>query len=112
MRRTGAASGLQWSGLLAMLAAVLFPPLFIVGLVLLCLGFVRAREFVCSCCGNKVVETSTLCPTCRASLREEPSLPWGWLTLILVALMVAGFVYVQPEMAKNFVTSLRAILAK
>lgn len=114
IRNSKAASGWQWSGLLLIVFGVLMPfflglPI-LVGIALLIVGSIKARGYICGLCGNGVAETSNLCPTCQARLSAEPTLPWGWMTLGLMALLIAGFAYMRPDLASECVGWLRGLL--
>ncbi len=57
-------------GLLVLLTGIFNPILLILGIVLITWGFQCSHKKICSECGNKVEDTSKLCPACKVTFTD------------------------------------------
>jgi DNA-directed RNA polymerase subunit RPC12/RpoP len=60
---------------IAWLYALGFLTFGIVWIIALCITIFNPLKYVCGNCGNQVVKTACMCPTCRAKLPFSPKYP-------------------------------------
>lgn len=73
-------------------------PAMVIGLLLIILGVVTGKtNHICGACGNTVAATSTLCPTCRATLHEYHMSTGRFLVVVAwwttIALIIVGAIW-------------------
>lgn len=63
----GVGAMLQFIGLLCL---VLYPIGTVIGVVLFIVGSCKSQKQVCGDCGNRILNTTLICPTCKAAIEE------------------------------------------